>query len=55
LLPISSIGETITSNGMNIDDDELSKLTCEIYFEKRATICLEVRKIIGQTFNLEDC
>jgi len=32
LLPISSLGETITPNGMNIGDDELSKLTCEICF-----------------------
>jgi hypothetical protein len=45
-LPISSIGETIIPNGMNIGVDELSKLTCEIYFEKPTTICLELRKII---------
>jgi len=46
LLPISSIGETITPSGMNISDDELSKLTCEIFFEKLTTIYLKVRKII---------
>jgi phenylalanine-4-hydroxylase len=55
LLPISSIGETITPNGMNISDDEVSELTYEIYFEKPATIYLKVRKIIRQAFNLEDC
>jgi hypothetical protein len=44
-LPISYIGETITPNGMNIGDDELSKFTCEICFEKPTTICLKVKKI----------
>jgi hypothetical protein len=42
LLPNSSIGETITPIGVSVGDDELSNLTCELCFEKPATICLEV-------------
>jgi len=33
LLPSSSVCETITPNGMNVSDDELSELTYELVFK----------------------
>jgi hypothetical protein len=51
LLPISSIGETNIPNGTNISDDELSKFTYEIFFEKPSKIYLKVRKIIRHILN----